>query len=929
MHILRSRRITSFVVALSSLLSLASLAHAATGRIRGKVTNAENAEPVSLAAVQLLPSDPAQRKTGAMTNSDGTYAIVAEEGTYTVRVLAQGFGAKEIAGVVITANGVHEVNVVLGVRAIQQQEVVVKADAKKNSESALLTARKKAATVGDAVSAEQIARNPDGDAAASLKRVTGLTTQKDGHVFVRGMGERYSSTQIDGVRVASPEANKRVVPLDILPAALVDHVVVQKTYSADRPGEFGGGDVQVTTKDFPGREIASFSLTQGWDEGTTLRAFRSYDGSTTDWYGFGVRARDVPDVISELAGGKKVVRRGLDPILGFVPDSLAMIGKSFRNLWTPSVTTTAVPSGGFTQSYGNEYTLFGRSLGVVESFSWSRSNDSRDEMQRFFTSRGDSVYNYAVTKWSETARVGGMSAVNYRLGREHTLHMRGLYSRTGEDEVRTYEGYNFGSSRSIRSTRLMYVARTIANGSVEGKHELASWSRPRIEWQVYASTALRDEPDRRETIYEGRDDNTWTLSGAGLGATRYFGHLTDDGTGAHATITFPLDAAVRSKVLVGGAFDGKERLSTYRRFNFNPGRAPDPTALPESIFAPERFTGRAGGAEIVEGTRPDDNYRAHQEVTSAFVSADLAVHRSVRAVIGARMEHAQQNVTTYDIFGFDPPIYGVLDNVDVLPTANITVSLDEKSNLRIAAARTLSRPDLRELTPGPTLEFVNGLRVAGNPNLRRASVSNYDVRMERFPAAGEVIAVGAFYKRFVDPIEQVLEPGDAPYLRPSNSEGGRNTGAEIEVRMSLRRLVPALERLFLNGNASLLSSRVTLEDRTTNLGTLVHPLQGQAAHVYNVSLAYTNASGSLHANVLVNAIGRRLSSLGIAPRPDSYDEPLTTLDVAATWSLVRGPRWKLTAKNLLDQATRTTQGAQETVRYHTGRSITLGVSVGR
>src|SRR6185436_11838521 len=175
--------------------------------------------------------------------------------------------------------------------AIQQKEVLVEATAKQNTDASMMAQRRKAATVGDAVSAEQMKRAPDKNASDVLKRVIGLSVADNRYVYVRGMGERYNSTEVDGVRVVSPEQNKRVVPMDLFPSALLDNIVVQKAWSADRSGEFSGGDVQVHLKEFPGKRAWSFSLSQGLTQGTTFKDRLTYSSGHSDWFGFGAGDR--------------------------------------------------------------------------------------------------------------------------------------------------------------------------------------------------------------------------------------------------------------------------------------------------------------------------------------------------------------------------------------------------------------------------------------------------------------------------------------------------------------------------------------------------------------------------------------------------------------------------------------------------------------
>src|SRR2546426_7762725 len=326
---------------------------ATTGKLQGRIVATDNGEPIGFADILLLPADTTLHRVGGLTNADGTFLLEAAPGRYTLQIRALSYATKRIEGIELKVGELLPFTTALAPEAIQQEEVVVVAKARQNTEASLLTARKKAAAVGDAVSAEQVRKSPDKNAADVLRRVTGLSISDGKYVFVRGLGERYSSTEVDGVRIASPEQNKRVVPLDLVPANLLDNIVVQKTYTADRPGEFGGGDVQVRTKDFPGKRIWSFSISQGWAEGVTFHHLRTYQGPGADILGFGADGRKIPDEVFAVAGDRKLTLSN-DPARGFKKSQLAEVGKSFTNVWSPT-SVRAIPNAGYTTTYGDEF----------------------------------------------------------------------------------------------------------------------------------------------------------------------------------------------------------------------------------------------------------------------------------------------------------------------------------------------------------------------------------------------------------------------------------------------------------------------------------------------------------------------------------------------------------------------------------------------
>ena len=928
--------------ALALSVSTTPATAAGTGKVQGKLVGSDTGEPIGFADVALIPADSTQHVVGGLSNADGTYLLEAPPGHYVLRFRALSYRPKRVDDIVVIAGQLLPMSAALAPEAIQQKEIVVEAKRRDNNETAMLTARRKAASVGDAVSAEQVRKSPDKDAAEVLRRVTGLSVSDGKYVFVRGLGERYSSTEVDGVRIATPEQNKRVVPLDLLPASLLENIVVQKTYTADRPGEFGGGDIQVHTKDFPGNRSWQFSASQSYTDGTTFKNRKTYASSSKDLFGFGASSREIPKEVYDVAGTRPLVYSE-DPSTGFTRPVLAEVAKSFANVWSPR-SVRALPSGSYAASYGDEFKLFGHPLGLVESWSFNRAFSQRNEVQRFYESATQTRYDYAVQRSTESAQLGGVSALSYRLSPRHSLHLRGLYTNTAEDEVRTFEGPDStrvealtGNALVHRDTRLMYVERNVMSATVEGDHEFARLHGTGLNWKFTRSRAQRLQPDRREVVYDRRystdpDGNLigrWVLGSSGV---REYGDLKDNGWGTVVSSTMPyrLGGLGRGRLLFGYDRQTKQRGNFYRRFNIYPNTNLSRVKDPETVFGPGAFTGAAGTGYVEEGTLDVDNYYATQRVEAGYLSSDVPFGRRLRGNFGVRYESASQDVRSYDLFVPGRiTAEGSLNHRDWLPSANLTYAPGELVNIRLGASRTLSRPDLNELSPSPALEeYTGGYRVAGNPHLDRTLIDNYDVRVEAFPALSEVIAAGFFYKDLHNPIEQVLQGGSPPLLVPRNSDRGRNFGVELEARSGLGRVWRRLKGLSLNTNASFISSRVRLKSGAAKLSSNEHPLLGQADYLVNAALSYSARSGRFDAAVLVGSTGKRLRSLVEGPLGNIYEQPVTTLDATVNFSPFKGARIKLSGKNLIDPRIREFQGSQTSSEYHKGRGVSVALSYG-
>jgi hypothetical protein len=910
------------------------------GKVQGKIVATDTGDPIGFADVSLVPDDTTMKRIGGLTNADGTFLLEAAAGRYTLQVRALSYARKRIEGIVIVAGQLLPFSTALAPEAIPQEEIVVEAKARLNTETSMLQARKKAAAVGDAVSAEQVRRSPDKDAAEVLRRVTGLSVSDGKYVFVRGLGERYSSTEVDGVRIASPEMNKRVVPLDLLPANLLENIVVQKTYTADRPGEFGGGDVQVHTKDFPGRRTWSLSVSQSKLEGVSFEDRLTYKSSNADLFGFGAGSRGIPADVANL------------PVPSFKPANyraLANLASSFSDVWSTRRERT-IPNGSYSATYGDEFKLFGHPLGLIESWSFARGFDHEHESQRSFATEFDTLYDYKVQRWTESANLGGITGLSYRLSPSHTVHVRGLYTNSADDEVRTYEGPDHNRIESTtglplehRSTRFTYVQRNVLSGTIEGQHDFKKLFGANLDWKFSRSKARRQQPDRRELTYDKRyyydgDTAHWVLGSTGR---REFGDLKDNGWGTTIVGSLPyhLGRLGNGKGTFGYDRQTKERGNFYRRFNIYPNANVDREAPPDSIFSPTGFDGSPDTGWLEDVTANDpliglDNYRAHQFVEAGYLTLDVPLGKSARGNFGMRRERGTMDVQSFALFQPGKILArGRFANVDWLPSANLTWSATNLVNVRFGASRTVSRPDLNEMSPSPVLEYVGGMLHKGNPDLKRATIENYDLRVEGFPTMSEVFAAGVFFKKMDQPVEQVIHNATPQILAPENSDHGRNLGLELEVRSSLGRLAHRLDRFAVNANASWISSKVNLKQVTTKVGQGSHPLQGQAAYLVNAALSWSTSNGRADLSVLLGATGRRLTALGATtvtnPIPDIYESPSTSLDATMNLTPLRNLRMKFAGKNLLDPNIRQMQGRNEVSSFHRGRGYSIAVSYGQ
>jgi outer membrane receptor protein involved in Fe transport len=921
--------------------------------IVGTVVSGETGDPVPFATIRYFPVDaPAGQADEATSLGDGTFRISVAPGTYRLECSHPSFAAAEASDVEVAAGSYVTHHLALSPAAASGVESIeVKARRLDNSPAVLLSKQQRAPAVSDGISAEQIRRSTDSNAAEALARVTGMSVVSNGYVFVRGLGERYSQSTINGNMVGSPDPNKRVLPMDLFPASLLDNVVVQKTYTPDQPGDFSGGVVDIRTVTFPLHRTWSFSVAGARRGATTGEPFSTYQGGEHDYWGFSDSFREIPATVTSIAGGTKVTPQSVFGA-GFSPAEITEMGRSFNKVWSPT-TDTAAPAHDYSASYGDEVDLLGCPLGFVGSFSLTHGFEQTTFEDVFYESviaEGDSLSprtDYAGTDSEASTLWGGVLSAGYRVADAHKVVVDALYTRNAEDQVRQYEGENNDTSLPARVKRLKYHESGVFVGSAGMNHVFPLLGNAQLDWNVNYSEMEHNEPDRREYLYElfdrvdpdtGEPFQQWELTrrSTSLGLTRLYYGMKDYDRGGRADLTVPFRQwhGLESKVKVGGLVKNKDRSAEMRRFGFKPPSvgAFDYSLSPEELLVDANIGGDPRTFNLSELTRGTDGYRSTHDIQAAYGMIDLPLVRKLRMVAGVRVEDSQFQVITED--RFDPsvePIIANLDETDLLPSVNATYAVTDEMNLRAAYSRTLARPDIRELTPFEMPGFVGGPPIRGNEELTQSDIRNYDLRAEWYPGRNQLLAVSGFYKDFKNAIEYAIGGTTQITYVPQNGDAFLY-GAELEARIGLDWLASSLSPFSLNTNLSLVKSEATIgSSETTGLQTSdKRPLQGQSPYIANAGLFYSSSSLSTNASVLYNVFGERIDAVGMSGVPDVYEQPRHTLDATASYS-IGGGRLKLSVENLLDEESLFTQEISGNTftsrRYKSGRSVSLSLSV--
>ena len=924
-----STAVRQALIGAAALLLAAPGTALADGRVAGAVLNGLTGQPVPGATVTVSGGAAATPGVGT-TDPDGLFRVVLPAGTYTAEVAKNGFETRQVTGIEIVEGSTTDTSVVLiplsgsepgGAEAAFGEEITVAAEADRSTEAALLAERKQAAQISDLIGATEMSKTTGGDAAGVLKRVTGISLQDDKYVFVRGLGDRYSNTLLNGAKIPSTEFEKKVVPLDLFPTGLLEKVRVSKSYSVDKPGDFAAGFVELETLQFPSDATASIGLSVGHDGAATGDPYLAYPGGL-DVFGDGGQA--LPSSIPS----ENLIRFSPFSGKGFTPAELEAFGEALVGSWEPA-TDDADLNRGYRLSYGD---TFGR-FGVIVSANHSNDFDDRDEDRTIYRLSGgvltpDNDFDIAVGE--EQVRQSALANLAYRLSPDHNLKLRSLYTNLATTEARRQEGFYSDFETNIRDFRLSYQEQEVVNLQLAGDHffDAVTAGGSLVEWQVSTSTAETAE-NRRETIYRELLPGQFFLTSDAQSGFMYFNDLEDDLTDSSLDWTsFVAGERVNGSIQAGLAYTTRDREFSGRRLRFfhRDVRGLDLTLPPDQIFTVETI---GPNFEVEEITRATDAYDGGHDVAAAYAQADFGWGRW-RLIGGLRFEQSEIELVTLD--RNDPDLSEVqttLDEDDFLPALTAVYQLTPKTNLRAAFSQTVNRPEFRELAPFKFTHVVGGFSVTGNPGLASAEISSYDVRWEWFPSADEVVAVSAFYKDFERPIEAVVV-GAAELLETfENAEGAENYGVELELRRNLGVVARSLTPFTAILNYTWVESEISIDPATTILTNASRPLVGQPDQVVNAVVEWSRPASDTNVRLLFNLLGDKVAAGGALGLPDVLEESRSTLDLV--WSQGLGP-WapglavKLSGSNLLDEPREWTQGGEIFRAYDPGREIGVSLS---
>ncbi len=795
--------------------------------------------------------------------------------------------------------------------------------------------KRETASVSNVVGQEQFTRSGDSNIAESLKRVAGLSTVGGKFVYVRGLGERYSTTLLNGAILPSPEPINRVVPMDLFPTAVLESVLVQKTYSAQFPSEFGGGVLQLRTKKSTDEFFWNISSSLGMTTDVNFKQGMTTPGGDLAWLGYDNGYRGIPEVLRQATEGDNELRRASRFSSGgggYSAQELQTIGQSLRNEYNPNIED--LPANfDISTSLGNFHEIgdSGATFNYLAAVDYSSSWDQNEIERKTYKVNNDGLALDDDLVWNGTEHsidISAILATGIDFNANHNVRLTSVVLRKTDDSVGFVEG-DIAQEAYIRRTELEWIERELFSNQLQGDHYFPGFNELVLNWRYSDVKAERDSPDHRRYRYDLEADGLYQFSTRADGNVRRFSALDDNAQdfGLDATMLFDGPANSTITAQAGLVINEKQRDSEIRRYSFfdRGRRSRDPDLLRlsmEEIFVPENIAPDA--FELREFTRPTDNYVARNESESWYVNGEINFDDRLRLNGGVRFEDFQQSVDTFDLFKQDRVVSARQNSQDLLPAFSVTY-INNDHQFRLAYSETLSRPDFRELSTAAFTDPITGREVVGNPELLITGITNYDFRWEWYFGFSDYMSVGVFYKEFENPIESIILGGATGLQTFTNAAAGENQGIEWEVYKSLDFLGEMGEDFYVQANVSFVDSAVEISEENAGIVTnLSRPLQGQSDWLFNFQAGYEPFTGTT-ATVLYHYFGKRITEVGIEGAPDLYEQPFGELNFVFIREL--NEHWKIQAKgrNLMDERSQITQGGLISTAYNRGRQFSLQV----
>ena len=895
---------------------LSFITFAQSGIITGTVNDGEYNDILPFANVIIKDS-----QRGALSDFEGKYSLELKPGIYTVQFSFVGYQTLEINEVIVKNGETIVVDVTLKASTAKLDEVIITTSLKRNTEASILHLQRNSVKLIDGLSLESIKNSGASDIASAVKNIPGVSVQRGKYVYVRGLGDRYTKTSLNGVDVPGLDPDRNTLQLDLFPSSILENVIVSKSSTADQGADFTGGAINIVTKDIPNKEGYSASLGLGYNSDFHFnKNYLTYKGSKTDFLGFDNGLRDNP-----------IPNQQYIPLPQENGEVVEILTKRFtKNL--AARRETSFMDYNFSFTAGNQFDVGNNKLGYVAAISYRNETQYFSQYidgQVFRKNVNPTIYELNTDRTQQgeggtnNVLISGIAGLSFKTEKSK-YKFNILHIQNGESKASIFNQQNrIQNSNQIKKDNLIYTQRSITNLLLNGKHSIDQESNWTLDWKLSPSLALVYDKDFRVTPFKVSIDEltgieTYTIEPSESGLpTRIYRDLNEGNIVSNIDIinkhTF-LGKEAKLKLGVGYAY--KTRNFVVERFSFPLLNIVSDFANgdPDQILADQNIYDASinSGVFVRRDSGISDTYDSQMSIASAYASEEFKITDWFQAVVGLRFEKFQLVYTGERQDGTKLNKATILDKSDFFPSTNLIFDLNEEGSqkIRTSYARTTARPSFKEASLAEIFDPINNTFFIGNINIQPTYINNFDLRYEKYGENGDFYAISGFYKSFKDPIELSFIRSATGQFTPLNLGDAIVYGTEIEIRKNLG-FIPGLEKFRINTNLSLINSEQEFSDdekanREDNLrsGEVLddtRPLQGQSPYLVNFGIDYTNDNG-WNAGLFYNVQGKTLQIVGSGDIPDVYTLPFNNLlfNASKTFGKNKNATISLKFENLLN-----------------------------
>jgi TonB-dependent receptor len=837
--------------------------------------------------------------------------------------------------------------------------------------------------VSDLVSAEQIGRVGDSTVSLALRRLPGVSLVSDQFIYIRGLGERYSSTTVNGAYVPSPDLTRNVIPMDLFPAEIVQSISIQKGYSADQPAAFGGGNVDIRTRGLP--EEFEFNIQVG--TGTSSNSDHdglTYSGGGDDDLGDDDGTRALP---SEIQDAIQRYRGNISQTSIF--NHLLMDGELHEFEEAQAINRELIttlhrdidfrdasmnPDLSAELSVGNSIYAGEADQVKIGFLALADYKNQWRNRERIIRSASTPDLDFDLDNRTTNQVVGtGSFGVGVDIAEEHRIEANGIFLRNTEDEASLTLGHNFNfrqeSGARLRNYRIRFEQRELELVQFRGSHKLGDMTRDLldfaplllelgeglgVEWYYSDAKATTDIPSEilvsaADVIDPDSGELIRTGVRSSLSAAEYrFTDLEDSVTSYGGRFALPRTWG-NALVEFSGGYDyyekGRSYIQTQLNFGTQAGTAvPSLAGTPGDVFTDENILDPANQYSMTVGGIGTESYLAGETVDAMWGQVDFTYDEMWRLTAGLRWEDFERLAVPINPRAFNQN--GIIDMTPeeledavvtddtYYPSAALTIMRPgfwaEDFQLRLGWSKTVARPDLREISQATYIDPFTDARVQGNPALVDSDLTNYDLRAEWFFEGGDNLTASLFYKDIKNPIETVEGAGsdDNVTLTFVNAESAELYGLELEGLKSLGFLSNGgwTNAFFVSGNVTVSDSEITIGDAAPNLTNDKRPLTQHSDLVVNVTLGFDSPGGMHGAALAYNMFSERVFFAGRNGADDASEQPFNSLDLVYSFYPTEKLSLKLRLQNLLDEDTVIEQNGVDVFEQSVGTTAKVDVS---